>query len=208
MFAPGKEMPKKTLRIPYKPSPPRKCRDCGREVRKPDLREGRARQLDADTFVCPFCVLTTAGPLINKEPAQSERTDPLREIKNARQITGEPTRKWYTNVDIDLIVWMEEPRILGYQLVVPSEHGHTAITWREGSGLSVSHVDDGEGRPARPKMTPLLTGRASINVETVLQLFRKIADDLPHGLASLVEQTLLDSESMKKASNLKDDHEQ
>jgi hypothetical protein len=116
----------------------------------------------------------------------------LSEIKNARQITGEPFRRWYTNGDVELIVWLEDYRILGYQLVVPAEHGQTAITWRDGTGLSVAGVDDGEGRTAGPKMTPILTGPEKLQPEAVLQLFRGISEGLPAGLAGVVEQTISD----------------
>ena len=116
----------------------------------------------------------------------------LSEIKNARQITGEPFRRWYTNGDVDLIVWLEEYRILGYQLVVPSGLGQTAITWKDGTGMSVAGVDDGEGRPAGPKMTPILTGPEKLQPDAVLQLFRGISEGLPSGLAGVVEQTISD----------------
>jgi len=38
----------------------------------------------------------------------------LREIRDVRQVSGEPMRRWFSDEDFDLIVWLDpEDRIIG-----------------------------------------------------------------------------------------------
>ena len=194
-------MPKKTLRRPYKPPPPRICRECGKEVRRRDITAGRAKQLDAETFICPFCVsnVDVVAPLRDTTPPG---TPALKEVKDVQQAPGEPFRRWYTNGPVELIVWLDDYRILGFQLVVPSGHDQTAITWHKGAGLSVADIDDGEGRPMRSKMTPVLLPGGDFDMAAALALFRTVSDGLPNGLAAVVEREL--SEAAKKRNGDRD----
>ena len=50
-------MPKNTLRIPFKYSEPRFCRDCKTEVKKKDVFAGRAKEIDETTCICAECLL-------------------------------------------------------------------------------------------------------------------------------------------------------
>lgn len=185
-------MPKKTLRRPYKAPPPRLCRSCGREVRKRDLDAGMAEQLDSGIFLCTCCLLSESSKMHDAVAHPDGHPHALREIPDTRQVAGEPERRWFTNGDIDLIVWNEKHRISGFQLVFPSDDGHTALTWRDGTGVSAAEVDDGEDRPARHKMTPVLTGTHNIDAGNALRIFRGVSGGLPPELTALVENTLED----------------
>ena len=124
----------------------------------------------------------------------------LKELKATRQIPGEPFRRWYTDNDNDLVVWLEQHRITGFQLLVPGSCGRTVVTWHEGERPTVAGLDDGEGRPGRAKMTPILIHQDTIDVGNVLQQFKGISEELPSGLAKLVEDELAELSSAKRIS--------
>lgn len=114
----------------------------------------------------------------------------LKEIRATRQVPGEPFRRWYTDGDMDLIVWLEQYRIVGFELTIPAGIEKDVLRWHEGKGLRVAGLDDGEGRPGRPKMTPILTEPHGADWAKSLRHFRSVAAELPSGLAALVEQKM------------------
>ncbi len=70
----------------------------------------------------------------------------LREVQNVRQIGGDPSRRWFSDPGMDLIVWMEARDIVGFQLTYDKPHAEKAVTWRAGAPeLSYTGVDDGGG---------------------------------------------------------------
>lgn len=93
----------------------------------------------------------------------------LKEIKAIRQIPGEPSRRWYKDQETDLIVWSEQYRVVGFQLMVPHGDDRVAITWHEGRSPTLSGLDDGEGCPGRPKMTPLLSDCGSVSLPRMVK---------------------------------------
>lgn len=114
----------------------------------------------------------------------------LKELKSTRQIPGEPFRRWYGDADNDLIVWLDRYRVIGFQLLVPGGCDHTVITWHEGQGTTVAGLDDGEGRPGRPKMAPILSQPSAIDLDKVVRHFKTISEEVPSGLAALVEHKI------------------
>lgn len=124
----------------------------------------------------------------------------LKELKSTRQIPSEPFRRWYTDNDNDLVVWLDQYRIRGFQLLVPGSCGRTVITWHETERPMVAGLDDGEGRPGRPKMTPILIHKDTIDVGKVLRQFKGISEELPSGLAELVEHKIAELSSPMKIS--------
>lgn len=132
----------------------------------------------------------------------------LKELKSTRQIPGEPFRRWYTDNDNDLIVWLDHYRITGFQLLAPSSYGRIVITWHEGQRPTLAGLDEGEGRPARPKMTPILIQHNKINLGKVLRHFQSISGELPSGLTELIEQRIMElkgSESKGSEQNTERD---
>jgi hypothetical protein len=70
----------------------------------------------------------------------------LREIKSVRQIPREAFRRWYTDNDNDLIVWLDKYRVMGFQLLVPGSGGRTVITWHEAKTCEQGAERDGTKR--------------------------------------------------------------
>ena len=81
----------------------------------------------------------------------------LREVNEVQQVPGEPRRRWFASEALDLIVWEDaDRRVTGFQLCYRVDDDEKALTWRAGRGFTHNRVDDGEGRPARHKMSPVL----------------------------------------------------
>ncbi len=68
-------MPKNTLRIPFKFSEPRFCRDCKTEVKKKDIFAGRAKELDAKTCICAECLLHPKVESVKIEAPPKAKTE-------------------------------------------------------------------------------------------------------------------------------------
>ena len=112
----------------------------------------------------------------------------LREIPTARQIEGEPKRRWFTSSNLDLVVWVsDEGSPTGFQLCYDKQFREHALTWTDETGFSHMAVDGGESRPARYKGTPILVANGAIDVHRILDEFRREAASLPAEFAQLVE---------------------
>ena len=115
----------------------------------------------------------------------------LTELKEARQVSGEPPRRWFCDDTFDLIVWYSpEKSILGFQLCYRELAEERALTWFEDSGFSHSRVDDGEDRPARAKMTPILVPDGVFDGSRVGELFRQASAEMDQDVATFVLETI------------------
>lgn len=104
----------------------------------------------------------------------------FREIKQVRQIQGEPTRRWFTADLLELIVWLEkEDIILAFQLCYEVDGDPKALTWDSRSGFLCSGVDDGDIRFGKHKRTPVLVANGKFNKREILTLFNSKCEGLP-----------------------------
>ncbi len=114
----------------------------------------------------------------------------LAEIKNARQVPGEGLRRWFTDSDFDLIVWLGEGGgVSGFQLCYDKQTRERALTWKRGKGFLHEGIDDGEA-PGRAKMTPILVPDGEFRKETVLDRFRRESREIDSGVRRFVLETL------------------
>ena len=112
----------------------------------------------------------------------------LREVKRVRQIPGRPHRRWFEDDHLDLIVWSSgEGAIVGIQLCydkgTPSER---ALTWLKDRELSHLRVDDGEDRPFKFKMTPILVPDGTFDGGELLAIFMAASQNLEPAIAKAV----------------------
>jgi len=111
----------------------------------------------------------------------------LHEIPRVRQVPGEPERKWFRSDRLDLVVWYYyDGEIYGFQLTYRDRTGELALTWFKHSGTSHKRVDDGEGRPDRHKMTPILVPDGKLKREWLAAVFREESAELPRDVAARV----------------------
>lgn len=117
--------------------------------------------------------------------------DLLRELPDARQVPGEPRRRWFNSPDLDLIVWMDdggEPT--GFQLCYDKLRAERALTWHAGRGYDHSAVDDGEHTPAKYKSTPILVADGLFQSNRVHTLFLEASADVPEDIRRFVSDAL------------------
>jgi len=108
------------------------------------------------------------------------------ETLNVRQIKGEPRRRWFSDKDLELIVWLgEKDRILGFQLCYEVETEPKALTWYEDKGFLHSGIHDGEGS-GWGKMTPILIRDGIFDKETIQKRFALSSPGLPKEIADFV----------------------
>ena len=116
----------------------------------------------------------------------------LREVKYTQQTRGEPFRRWFCDSALDLIVWYDEAHkeISGFQLCYRHEFSEKALTWTSDQGFSHKQVDDGEGRSARHKMTPILVPDGDFDKKAILPVFEAAAQELEVELRDFVSRKL------------------
>ncbi len=115
----------------------------------------------------------------------------LREILTARQVPGDPARRWFTSSKTDLYIWVDERGSpIGFQLCYDKQHRERALTWTEGSGFCHMAVDGGESRPGRYKGAPILVADGAIDARQILGEFLGEAKSLPVEFVRIVESQL------------------
>ena len=101
----------------------------------------------------------------------------LSEIEKVRQVPGEDFRRWFTDENMDLIVWYDDSssgRITGFQLCFDKRYVQRCLTWQNRPGESGSILSaDGRYSPKR-----------------VLRIFDAASDTLPDELVSLIKDVL------------------
>jgi hypothetical protein len=141
-------------------------------------------------------VFESAGtPPLTLDPggklAHAGRMDALRELPDTRQVPGEPRRRWFSSVDLDLIVWLDDAeRVVGFQLCYDKARGERALTWRAERGYDHSAIDDGESNPAQHKSTPILVADGHFDRERVSDIFLAASTDVPAPIRGAVAALL------------------
>ena len=115
----------------------------------------------------------------------------LREVRKVRQIVGEPKRRWFTDHEMDLTVWMEAGEIVGFQLTYDKPHAEKAVTWRPSpAALLHARVDDGESRPGKFKGTPILVADGVLDAWYVCGKFLRLSSEVPPRLREFIARKL------------------
>ena len=116
----------------------------------------------------------------------------LREVTGIQQVPGRPRRRWFEDDRFDLIVWTSDAgAVIGVQLCY--DKGTTderAVTWIEGRELTHYRVDDGERRPGRYKMTPILTRDGTLDGPGLIQAFLAASGALESDIVDAVVEAI------------------
>ncbi|MBN1672756.1 MAG: hypothetical protein JXR37_17060 [Kiritimatiellae bacterium] len=115
----------------------------------------------------------------------------LQEIVPTRQVPGEPRRRWFTDKQMDLIVWYAaDDRISGFQICYLEGTQQKALTWLAEKGFSHKDIDDGEHDPRTHKMTPILVPDGQPDTRRVLNVFLELSEQLEPAVRRFVLDTL------------------
>lgn len=115
----------------------------------------------------------------------------LREITTARQVPGDPKRRWFTSANFDLYVWLDEGEApIGFQLCYDKQSREHALTWTASSGFTHMGVDGGESRPGRYKGAPILVANGMVDIAAIRDQFKREANALPGEFVRMIETRL------------------
>jgi len=110
----------------------------------------------------------------------------LREIKGTVQKRGEPKKRWFTNSNIDLFIWLnEDDEIVSYQLTYSKPNDEKALTWSEEHGFSHLRVDDG-ARPSKHPASPLLVEDGVFNPSKIKSMLKENSGELEPSIESFI----------------------
>jgi hypothetical protein len=116
----------------------------------------------------------------------------LTEHKYVEQFSGEPRRRWFSDEDFDLIVWLDDSEeILGFQLCYDKLRDEHSLTWWSERGFAHTGVDDGEGRPARQKATPILVPDGEFRSTRVAERFLQESRGIDQAVVEFVYEKLV-----------------
>ena len=116
----------------------------------------------------------------------------LREWSGVRQVPGEGVRRWFTDEDMDLIVWYrQDGSVRGFQLCYGKRCTEHALTWTDDGSVSHAKVDDGEtGRAGGPKQTPVLVQDGTIDAGRLIPEFLARAETIDAAVRDLIVDKL------------------
>jgi hypothetical protein len=118
--------------------------------------------------------------------------NPLSEVRDCRQVRGEPRRRWFGSEQMDLIVWCDDGGVpIGFQLCYDLDRTERELTWKPATGFQHNFVDDGESRgPLRPKGSPVLVPDGAIDFARLSQLFAQASGQIPAEISTFVAARL------------------
>ncbi|HOW89616.1 MAG TPA: hypothetical protein PL037_04985 [Elusimicrobiales bacterium] len=109
----------------------------------------------------------------------------LREMKDVRQIPGDPPRRWFSDERFDLIVWFDPSGgMYGFQLCYDLKSKPRALTWLRDKGYRHDGIDGGEDRPGLHKSSPILVTDGSFNAAGVGDELERAGAALPPEIIS------------------------
>jgi hypothetical protein len=117
----------------------------------------------------------------------------LKEIKNVRQIEGEPERRWFESGYFDLLVWQDKSgNIVGFQLCYDKQQNQRAITWNIKTQYTHDRVDDGENASVGYKATSILQTDCKFDKETIAAFFQEQSGDIDREVAEFIYQKIME----------------
>ena len=125
-------------------------------------------------------------------PTIKIRARVLREITAIRQKPSDPQRRWFTDADMDLFIWFRNQVPVRFELSCGKGGIENSISWKRDTGFSQHWVDDGENRPGKYKMTPILLGQTEVNIRQVARDFLAASETMETALADFIYARLLE----------------
>jgi hypothetical protein len=110
----------------------------------------------------------------------------------ARQLTGEQHRRWFSSDDFDLIVWFDGfGAIAQFELCYDRSDTERALTWSPTHGYRFWRVDTGDASGYMYGMTPILEpDDTEFPKDRVIATFVEATDALDPAIRSFVVQRL------------------
>ncbi len=110
----------------------------------------------------------------------------LREIKNTSQKRGEPKKRWFSSLSMDVFVWIDDAgEIVSYQFTYNKPQDEKALVWRKDQGYSHLGVDDGV-QPGKYPGSPIFIADGSLDPENIIAMLRRDQGELEPWIADFI----------------------
>ena len=111
----------------------------------------------------------------------------LKEINDLTQTSDDLQRRWFSDEEIDLYVWLDEnDTIHEFQISYHTNDNDHVLIWNSASGLFAHSVDSGTLNPSKMKSSPMLTENIEFDVNHIRDLFEKNGKKLEHDLYEFI----------------------
>lgn len=115
----------------------------------------------------------------------------FRELKKVVISDQNRIRRWFSSDKLQLIVWLTpEGTIMEFQLLYQAGWEDKAINWHYQEGFSHHNVDDGEGKPGRPKMSPILMADGYFNKVDLARSLREEGESLEPAIREFIQEKI------------------
>jgi hypothetical protein len=115
----------------------------------------------------------------------------LRELKNVRQVDGEPRRRWFTDEYFDIIVFYDQDdKPLGFHLCYCKNENERILVWEKNTGYEHGGIDDGETFFGRRKEAPIMVSDGLFEKPTVTECFRAAKSGIDPVVADFIEKRI------------------
>jgi hypothetical protein len=117
----------------------------------------------------------------------------LRELRNVRQEPGDHFRRWFTDENLEIVVWFDQAgAIFGFQICYDLRSQPRALTWTQKRGFSHAAIDEGDDKPTSNR-TPMLVANSSYDAAKLRVSFLASSDGLPSSEKAFIEGKLAES---------------
>jgi hypothetical protein len=125
----------------------------------------------------------------------------MKEILLVRQNPGEPLRRWFHSVEMDLTVWCDDSgSLVGFQLCYDRPHAERGLTWTPESGFLDAAIDDGENNEGLGrKSSAILIGDGHCDANRLHDIFLAASQRLPEQIAEFVAMTIRQHPNISKS---------
>ena len=103
----------------------------------------------------------------------------LREILYVKQERKKDRKRWFTDEDWDVYVWVRgDGSFSGFQLCYDKSERQRALTWMDGSEPTHAAVDEDESGLAGEMRAPLLVADGTFDVRGVARRFWQVSSEI------------------------------
>jgi len=121
----------------------------------------------------------------------------LHEQRNVRQVPGDHFRRWFSDENLEIVVWYEESgAIFGFQICYDPRERPRALTWTQKRGFSHAAIDGGEDKPTSNR-TPMLSPSHDYDAAKLRDAFQSASGGLPAHERTFIEAKLTESATPK-----------
>ena len=117
----------------------------------------------------------------------------LRELRNVRQEPGDSFRRWFTDENLEIVVWYApDNSIFGFQICYDLRSQPRALTWTLKRGFSHAAIDEGDDKPTSNR-TPMLVPNSHYDAAKLRESFLASSGSLPAKEKAFIEGKLAES---------------